>query len=625
MFILDGWDEVSLTGSLSYQAQLQAWLPKLREFLIKKSGKAVRLVLTGRPSSEVGHSGVLYNNTPILTMRPIRPDQLRGYAAAIETRLRLAGEAAPWAINLPHLEPIFVDYGRWFERFIGGQSDSDTSSVEVLGNPLLAYLSLRVIAESRQSPEELLREPTALYHELIEATVRHAGKGHDAELEDAAHRGGDKLRRLLHEVASTISIRRAEAVSFTELEQRFEEPGLPIPRDLLKGWTKTAATESALRELVVNFYFKGGHSALGCEFLHKSFREYLFAEAILYALDDSFDRPGKNATYDALEYWQDFAEGTPAHWLSRRLSYLLAPQWLTEEVERHLRWLLQRRILENPERWGTIRDLLAEVYAWWAEGVHLRHQPTGSRQVRWKPPFVDQLFVQTAPFDAPADDMPARSTTLDGHLGRALLQVTAFVHALAPSGMRPNSGRRAVYQSIDRDRLRFRPGRGSFLPALVARIDAAGWTPGAGLDLLVLDEVDLEREDLTLQFLGGTSLRGARLRLTRLSYAWLGHSDLSGADLEQADLTHAYLGSANFNKANLRGSFLTNAHAAGANLVYADLTGSNLVDSHLAGANLTGAVVSRRALESAKEFSEANGLPAYIKDSAPPSTEESES
>jgi hypothetical protein len=112
VFILDGWDEVSLTGNVTYQAQLQAWLPRLREFFTRR-GEPIRVVLTGRPSSEVGQSGVLLRTTPVVTLRPILPKQLRQYAGAIKTRLD-ASETSQWSIDLTRFEIRRSSTGRTF-------------------------------------------------------------------------------------------------------------------------------------------------------------------------------------------------------------------------------------------------------------------------------------------------------------------------------------------------------------------------------------------------------------------------------------------------------------------------------------------------------------------------------
>jgi len=617
VFILDGWDEVSLTGNVSYQAQLRDWLPKVREFFLRR-GLPVRVVLTGRPSAEVGQSGVLLKDTPVLTMRPMQPQQLRGYASALAERLSAAeraGTGSSWQIDVGRLKPLFDDYEKWFKSFSGrpqrGQAHPrpafassvfSSSSAEVLGTPLLAYLGLRVAATSTQSPADLLSEPTALYHELIEATVKHAGKGHDAGLQSGVHRGGEPLRRLLQEVASTISILRAESVSFSELKDRFEDADVPVPRELIRGWIDAPNTENVLRELVINFYFKGGHNNLGCEFLHKSFREYLYAEAIFFALTDAgTDAPEEHAT---LKYWQDFRSGTAAFKLSRRLAYLLAPQWLSADVERHLYWLLRRAATREPERWTAIRDLVTEVYAWWAEGVHLRHQPSGSRRgPRWLPPLIHLVFEQTAPFDDPqASFAPVRSTALDAHLGHALLRIAAILHRALSGGDVPARGRRAQYQSLVGQKVHFRPGAG-FFAALLARMDAGGWRPGLELfGLGNLGALDLRQEVLSFVRGMGVQLEGGLLEDANLIYAQLGAARLVGANLSNANLAHA-----NFTSANLAGATLTGATLTGANLTRANLSGTNLAQAKLQGARVT-----RGALAQALNVDQAHGTPIEV-------------
>jgi Pentapeptide repeats (8 copies)/TIR domain len=587
VLILDGWDEVSLTGNISYQAQLRDWLPRLRQYFEQRT-PMIRVLLTGRPSAEVGTSGVLHKPTPILTMRPIRPEQLRQFAGCIEQRLRnprVTGVQARWSIDVARLQPVFDQYEEWFARLEERDlRKAGSSTTEVLGNPLLAYLSLRVLAEPDVDLTSVLQRPTALYHQLIATTVRHAGKGSDTGLRDAVHRGGEKLRRLLHEVAATISILRGESVTYAELAERFDDAELPIRRDLLSGWSMDAkSTENALRELVVNFYFKGGNSALGCEFLHKSFREYLFAEGIVQALIDALEPPVQHEQPSAAEgaFALDFPPESVEFKASRRLAYLLAPQWLSREVEEHLRWLLDRAAREDPERWVAARDLVASIYGWWAEGVHLRHQPTGSKTGgRWKPPFVDSLFAQAMPFDDPKRSyVPIRTTALDSHLGRALMRLACMLHEILPQNTQPNE-RRARYQSVEGQAVRFQPGGMGFMRAILGRIESEGWSSTA-LGSLLSGPVDLSRENLHVVLGGHARVDGANLSRTRLPFAHLAGMQLSGANLQGAVLYFAYLAGA-----DLSGADLTGADLSGADLTDADLRRANLRDADLSEAKL---------------------------------------
>src|SRR4029453_11495603 len=46
------------------------------------------------------------------------------------------------------------------------------------------------------------------------------------------------------------------------------------------------AEDHPLTRLMISFYFKGGQPEQGCEFAHKSFREYLFAECVVETLKE---------------------------------------------------------------------------------------------------------------------------------------------------------------------------------------------------------------------------------------------------------------------------------------------------------------------------------------------------
>jgi hypothetical protein len=598
VIILDGWDEVSLTGNESLKAQLTTWLPKLRGYFTDKRGTKVRVILTGRPSREVSQSGVLRKATHVLTMRPMRPKQLQAFATNISQRLvaaandSYAGEqqVAAWTLDTNQLEPIFAHYQNWFN------SDNDqksNSTGDFLGNPLLAYLAFRVSAETGQNLGALIEKPTALYHELINITTTYSGKGEDAGLEDAAHRGGKRLRRLLQEVAATISILRGESISYQELEARFEDSELPIPKRLLENWHHTADAETALQELVINFYFKGGNIELGCEFLHKSFREYLFAEAILNALlDAAADQQGAFNCKD-YHYWEDFERESSEYLLSRRLSYLLAPQWLSSEVRTHLFWLIDREIKADPDHWRWIRDAVLEVYAWWAEGTLIRHQPTRSRtRGRWVSPYVDELFLQIIPFDDNATFNPVRTSILDSHLGDALMQLTAWIFYRLADDARsefPYAGRSGLYCLKWNNRFCFKPGGEGFFRALVSKFDTEGWRNAPGISDMLLPAINLMSE----RFWFGVAFK------TFLAKADLTEANLFGADLTRADLTEANLTKANLTRANLTEADLTGADLTGADLLQANLTDANLFESDLTGADLTGADLTRADLTEA--------------------------
>ena len=614
VIILDGWDEVSLSGNESYRAQLSTALPKIREYFTENRTVKARLILTGRPSHEASDSGLLKKATPVLTIRPVRPQQLQTFAQEISAQLvkastleQIAANSVAentahentepaatqqsnliaWQLDLKKLQPVFDHYQKWFNERV----ESNASSTgDFLGNPLLAYLSFRVIAETEQSADALISNPTALYQELLNITISNAGKGQNEGLEGTVQRGGESLRAILQEVAVTISILRAESVSFEELNARFTDSELPIPRDLLNNWHEQANASTALEELVVNYYFKGGNTHLGCEFLHKSFREYLFAEAIYSALltaakdSDGVFKPQKN-----YEYWQDFPLDSDEYRLSRRLGYLLAPQSLSNEVKTHLFWLIEQGIEADAQKWQWLRGIMLSLYAWWAEGVLLRHQPTGSRAgSAWQAPYVDKLFEQVIPFVITEPPAPVRSCVYDSHLGVSLLQMTTRIFSgLIDFGLpedRPDGGRDSSYL-VSNDKLtRLRPFVESFEHTIVARFASEGWNAGLGLSEFDLHNVSLSSTDLSQIIMALTDLRYADL-----SNAYLIGTDLEHANLSYADLTHANLSYADLNHANLRSADLGEAELGEADLRGADLRGADLRGADLRGADLIGA------------------------------------
>jgi len=603
VFILDGWDEVSLAGSAGYQAQLRTWLPRIREFF-KRAGPQVRVVITGRPSAELRESGFLYPDTPVLTLRPMRPDQLQWLGEQIEA-------SASWS-DLAGCQSIFSKYTQWFEK-------RDPSGVEMVGLPLLALLTFRTLSDWEGDVEALVSSPTALYCALIDQTVAHSGKGISEGLQGTVQRGGASLRHLLRRTAAMISLFWTERISFEELQARLEDS------DDLQEWVSSATQGNPLYELVVNFYFKGGHPDFGCEFLHKSFREYLFAEAIVEELERVIQGHEGPLEAPTLPYWKDFEPGTLWHSASRALSRLFAASLLTPEVRRHLFWLLERAVEQHPRRWIVLRDLLADVYAWWAEGAHLRLQPVRERgQIVWGPPYVGELAKWVLPFrDSTAE--PQRTATIDGNLGYALIQLTAWVHSLLRAT--EHEGRlRRPYQRLtssdsptgqgSRGTIRFCPGNGYFRQ-IVARWETVVmpfapeyvlpdvWLEGEELPGGNLMRADLTRANLVRVGFAGANLAGACLAGAQLAGADLTAADLSLADLRGAQLNGALLPRVLFRSTDLKGADLSASTLSGAilsdcSLIETRLSAAILVGVAFYGCDLFGVMFSRADLTGAR-------------------------
>jgi hypothetical protein len=172
---------------------------------------------------------------------------------------------------------------------------------------------------------------------------------------------------------------------------------------------------------MISFFFSTSTREHGCEFVRKSFREYLFAEAVVEALKQIADRSLEPALRSP--YWKDFAEGDPRRSVVQSLAPLLAAQWITGEVAQHMTTLIaweigrsaaDSRIAvladETPpltlDDWRRIRDALADLWDWWAEGVHLRPQPyhhPDTAALTYGEPFAARLVRMLAPTDLPRD------------------------------------------------------------------------------------------------------------------------------------------------------------------------------------------------------------------------------
>jgi pentapeptide repeat protein len=592
-------------------------------------------------------------------MRSIRPQQLREFVERLDDAL---GSVPPYVSvenpdewRAPHRHTLDKAFGKYEETFNASlpKYDEDgnikepgrapkSNSLEVLGLPLLAYLTIRVMAQTVKSGDplekqqaainEMVENPTLLYRSLIDLTCEKAGKAafdvrdRGDEVERQWREVGWTLRERLRRTAAAMSVLGVEHISREEWKRR------ALPDD--KG-EMHAAEDHPLTRLMISFYFKGGQPEQGCEFAHKSFREYLFAECIVETLKEY----GRRLTEREAErpplrnYWRDFSreENRPLYEFSRDLAYLLAPQWVAPNVWNHLQHLIEWEISRaatasdvSPddvqlsglpaqalsfERWKYVRDGLADLWEWWCDCAHLRPQV---RADRWKksviePSFVDELIRWAAPLTVEENDaLPLDSaTSIDAHLGDALCQICAMVHFyiavnegldwIEPRRLEyvESGGKRKCQRHAKRDEIElalFAPGGEMVRPSrynpifkhYCARINSAFGSPLREFpSRAILNGVNLARADLYLSTLGD-----ARLNSACLADADLSESKLSGAELSRACLDFADLSCANLALANLSYASLASANLDGANLYSARLKGADLSEARLNGADL---------------------------------------
>lgn len=315
----------------------------------------------------------------------------------------------------------------------------------ILGLPLLALLAMWLVLNDEHPPDDLVIERSSLYRRLVDLTTRYGGNVEP--IGPAAPKiTGDELRDLLQRTAAAMTLRGTEHIGYDELLLRLEASGLTNPETVIG----QAVVENKIAKLMLSFFFNTGQREQGCEFIHKSFREYLFAEAIMEALKRNAALPGPNRPRST--YWREFENDDPRQALADDLGLMLAPHWLQPEVWRHLTWLIEWEVgrlartgggrqsdeetqpLELDD-WKVVRDRLVDLWDWWAEGVHMRLQPyrdKGKSGVKYNTPYVLRLAEQIAPADLPRGRLPepVRLTTLDAHLGDALIRINCKLHSI---------------------------------------------------------------------------------------------------------------------------------------------------------------------------------------------------
>jgi dsDNA-binding SOS-regulon protein len=621
VLILDGWDELDLSDSRPFREKVGEMLREVRRvFLDPQRTPRVRVIVTGRPSPDVAESKFLNDDTPVLTMRSIRPQQLSEFVERLDDAL---GSVPPYIEvenpdewRVPHRHTLDKAFGKYEETFNASlpKYDEDgnikapgrapkSNSLEVLGLPLLAYLTIRVMAQTVKSGDplekqqaainEMVENPTLLYRSLIDLTCEKAGKAafdvrdRGDEVERQWREVGWTLRERLRRTAAAMSVLGVEHISREEWKRR------ALQNEKEERETQTAE-DHPLTKLMISFYFKGGQPEQGCEFAHKSFREYLFAECIVETLKEY----GRKLTEREAErppsrdYWRDFSreEGRQRYDFSRDLAYLLAPQWVAPNVCDHLQHLIEWEISRAAmvpnasaddnelrglptqalsfERWKYVRDGLADLWEWWCDCAHLRPQ---IRTDRWKKseierPFVEELIRCAAPLTADENEALKldSSTSIDAHLGDALCQICAITHFYVAI----NEGW-DLQQPTGFDLVLFANDRKYQEPKWNGQIKLVFFAPGRIEEGYFISE--FKRYMARINAISGRSL-GEFPRSAFLSGVTLLGVDLEGVNLDGARLDGADLRSARFCRASLMGARLDHANFSRARLAGADLS-----------------------------------------------------
>jgi hypothetical protein len=329
VLILDGWDELALIGEQRLSERIGSFLLAVSSWM-QTTVRRVPVILTGRPSNAATQPGLMNTGTPILTIRSLLPQRLREYLCKLDSVYHESGEGR----FRPDLEGVLALYEReWdFARKSGSKKLSGT--IDVVGWPLLAHLAYRLLRDCEPERQAaLVSDRTLLLRCITEYCCSHSRQPSDQKYGDEvkSRLQPAELRDLVHETAIAITREGREYISLEAFEEAVKEYSGNSKRYL------NVARQSEI--LLVNFLFKSGAEHLGCEFVHKSLREFAFAEALvdlLKRLAVTSEHPGdedNRQTDDALSVLRrssekDIRETEDGLAVAR----LLSAQWLTADV-----------------------------------------------------------------------------------------------------------------------------------------------------------------------------------------------------------------------------------------------------------------------------------------------------
>ena len=608
VLIFDGWDEISISASEGFRIRIEKTLDAVRRQVLSGHPHRVRVVLTGRPSDDVNEAKFLLDDTPVLTVRPFTRPQLKSF---VDRLTEQRGLVLPNGALAPETSRRI---GALLEQFDKDEKDPGQRGQSILGLPLLALLAIWLVLNDENPPDDLVVERSSLYRRLVDLTTRYGGNVEPISLA-APKITGDELRDLLQRTAAAMTLRGTEHIPYDELLLRLEASGLTDPETVVG----RAVVESQMAKLMLSFFFNTGQREQGCEFIHKSFREYLFAEAIVAALKRNAALPGENRPRAA--YWREFDDDDSRQTLADELALMLAPHWLQPEVWRHLAWLIAWEVGrtaatgavrqsdgESPplrlHDWEVVRDRLVDLWDWWAEGVHMRPQPyreRGKSSVKFNARYALRLAEQIAPADLPRGNFPEpiRLTTLDAHLGDALLRLNCTLHfqinkatgwldrptlsgpelAEAIWGgahCNPNEGRRYQTRIVQDERTwwAFAPsspdGTNHYIEFYFCRINAAGWHPGDRFPF----QIDFSGVDFH-----GAPLRGFVFGDVHFEYARLTEAELAASVFLDCVFTAALAQKADWTGTRIHNIERGNLPLESANLKEANFDESLIVDA----------------------------------------------
>ena len=350
-------------------------------------------------------------------------------------------------------------------------------------------------------------------------------------------------------------------------------------------------------------FFMRNQQAMGIEFTHKSFADYLYARRLAKALAAMAD--------------EILLTPTAGREMLRRWEALTADWKMSQDVHRFLK--LEIKATVNIELMRKRHDALTSSVeqvlrdGWKVEGTTtMRMDEQRSSQME------EALFVAWHSLWHPSNNLCY--WTLGEKTGELLYR------ALARHAGVHGSELKSVFVNC-LSGANFKGTNFNFANLVEANLVGTNLAnanlSGANLLNSNLQGACLKDAWMFQTVLINTNLESANLEIAKLIFADLSFANLCNATLNQADLFQAELvrtllkgvnlKDAALNYANLKGADLEGADLEGANLEGADLEGANLIGANLTSANFRGAKLRKANFEGAN-LKDAKGLPSRLRE-----------
>lgn len=586
VLILDGWDELTLLPDQNLINRVGNFLDSIRSAVLERWKGRIPVILTGRPTKAVTTPRNMTEKTRLLTIYRFSPAQLRDYLVKLDAIYNTDSNISP------DIEIILQTYEDDWRLSQGAPSSQVAGTTDVIGWPLLAHVAYRLMRECERSRQiSLIADRTMLLRCLTEYYCIHSRNPSDepSGTELRSRLEAPKLRSLVQETAIAMTVKGTECISHEELRRE------------MASWSSQSVADQGLKLagaidpdiFLINYLFKSGVEYLGCEFIHKSLREFAFAQAVV----DNLKRLAVPS-----ETKRDVDIMTVA-----RLA-ILSRQWLSREIwdhiERQIHWEIYRESpeFEDPiafqrgerplgiDAWCRVRDRLTQRWSSWALSNPEMSPIESDQKYDSK---LAELFKGISVID---------NAGADARLGASLFRLCATLHGMLAARLMEANGlmnyqknmweelggtvivgshQTTLDQTPDRRLRFFSPGRGeieleqSLLRSSMARINAYYAHSKEELP---------EKCDLTFLVATGAALERLSFQYCNLSYSNLSESDLSGADMLGADLSGSWLCKSNLTRANLNMADLPYASFRQSNLENASLKSANIESADFRGA-----------------------------------------